>query len=103
MTDRRQVRVSDSFFEQLDELFGSERGDHGEPSATDFLVVELPTVIERFARDFNGLPMVIDGVSNARVLLVTGRLVPVLAVFGVLVSGDIIELVGLTVDQGLGE
>jgi hypothetical protein len=103
VTDRRQVRVSDSFFQQLDELFGAERGEDGEPSATDFLVVELPTVIERFARDFDGLPMVIVGVPNGRVLLVTGRLVPVLAVFGVLVSGDFIELVGLTVDQWLDE
>lgn len=40
--DRRIVRVSSLFFDQLDEKLRAERGDDGEPSATDFVVIELP-------------------------------------------------------------
>ena len=55
------VRVSEAFFAQLDEHFGFERGDDGQPWASDFLVAELPTIIERFAVDFDRLPQVIEG------------------------------------------
>lgn len=59
--DRRIVRVSSSFFDLLDGQLRVERGDDGEPSATDFVVIELPAVIERFAADFESLPEIIDG------------------------------------------
>jgi len=36
LTARRIVRVTDAFFEQLDRYLGPDRGDGGEPSATDF-------------------------------------------------------------------
>ena len=36
--DRRVVRVSQAFFDQLDEQLPPERGPEGEPSATDFVV-----------------------------------------------------------------
>lgn len=53
---RRRVRVSESFFEQLDELFGPDRGENGEPSRLDFTLFELPDVMERFAVDWDRLP-----------------------------------------------
>jgi hypothetical protein len=53
---RSIVRVADSFFEQLDEQLGASRGPNGEPSSTDFLVMELPAVVERFAIDFDSTP-----------------------------------------------
>lgn len=40
MTVRREVRVTEQFFEDLDRQLGDERGPTGEPSATDFL--EMP-------------------------------------------------------------
>jgi len=49
VTERREVRVAESLFDELDLQLGSERGPNGEPSATDFLVVDLPTVVEAFA------------------------------------------------------
>lgn len=63
---RRDVRVSDAFFVQLDQQFGSERADDGAPSATDFLIVELPTILERFALEFDQLPQVIGGFDTDR-------------------------------------
>jgi len=52
MTDRREVRVASTFFDELDLRLGPERGPDGEPSATDFLVMDLPAIVERFAADF---------------------------------------------------
>lgn len=97
--DRRVVRVSPAFFEQLDEQLGSVRGDAGEPSATDFLVIDLPAIVERFATDFEGLPEFMEGVGVARVLVATGRLVRAVAVYGLLVADDSVELIGIELDS----
>jgi hypothetical protein len=43
---RRIVRVTDAFFEQLDTQLGADRGPQGAPSATDFLVLELPPIVD---------------------------------------------------------
>gem|GEM_PF-6043896 len=42
MTEWREVRVTATLLEELDRQLGSERGPNGEPSATDFLVMDLP-------------------------------------------------------------
>jgi hypothetical protein len=78
--DRRVVRVSTAFFDQLDAQLAADRGSAGEPSATDFLVIDLPPIVHRFATDFETLPEVVKGVPAARVLVATGRLVRAVAV-----------------------
>lgn len=55
MSGRREVRVSEEFFRQLDEQLGAARGPDGEPSSTDYLVLELPAVVELFASQFDDL------------------------------------------------
>lgn len=62
MSDRREVRVANSFFEELDSQLGPERGPNGEPSATDFIVIDLPRIIDEFARRFDELPEAVAGV-----------------------------------------
>lgn len=96
---RRTVRVADEFFEQLDAQLGADRGPLGEPSATDFLVLELPPIVERFATGFDELPEVIGGVPAARVLIAGGVLVRGIAVYGLLVANDTIELIGVELDM----
>jgi hypothetical protein len=98
VTDRRVVRVTDAFFDQLDTYFGSDRGPNGEPSATDFIVLELPAIVERFAIDFDGLPQIIDGVPAGRMLITSGVLVRAVAVFGLATSDSSVDLVGITVE-----
>jgi len=66
MTPRREVRVAPVFFEQLDLQLGAERGPNGEPSATDFLVMDLPAIVAKFATAFDSLPLIDDGVPSAR-------------------------------------
>jgi len=97
--DRRVVRVSPAFFEQLDEQLGTARGEAGQPSGTDFLVIDLPAIVERFATDFEGLPEFVEGVGVARVLVATGRLVRAVAVYGLLVADDSVELIGIELDS----
>ena len=96
---RRIVRVTDSFFEQLDEQPGASRGPNGEPSSTDFLVMELPAVVERFAIDFDSLPELLEGLSASRMLIASGVLVRAFAVFGLLMADDSIELIGVELDM----
>ncbi len=82
MSDRRVVRVSSDFFDQLDRQLGTERGPGGEPSATDLIVVDLPTVVERFATRFEDLPEAVEGVGEARVVVGTGEVVRAFVVYG---------------------
>jgi len=50
---RRQVRVDPTFFDRLDELLAPERGSDGTPSATDFLLHDLPAIIDLLAEDWS--------------------------------------------------
>ena len=49
MTDRREVRATYGFFEDLDRQLSPERGPNGEPSAADFQTIELLRIVDRFA------------------------------------------------------
>ena len=95
---RRIVRASTAFFEDLDRQLGPYRGPHGEPSATDFLVIEVPAIVEQFATGFNTLPEAVEGVAEARMVIGTGRLVRAFAVYGLLMSDDSVELIGIEID-----
>ena len=57
---KRTVRTTDAFFDQLDAQLGPERGDEGEPSSTDVLVMELPPIVERFAKGLDELPEIVE-------------------------------------------
>ena len=98
VTGRRVVRVTAGFFDQLDTYFAAERGPNGEPSATDFLVLELPAIVERFATDFDALPEIVDGVSAGRMLITAGVLVQAIAVYGIATSETSVDLIGVTVE-----
>lgn len=93
--NRREVRVADSLFEELDAQLGSERGAGGEPSATDFIVVDLPRIVEEFALRFEDLPEAMPGVGAARMLIGVGALVSAYVVHGVETSAGVVELVGI--------
>jgi hypothetical protein len=95
---RRIVRASPAFFVDLDRQLGPDRGPHGEPSATDFLVLELPAIVDRFATGFETLPEAVVGVAEARMVIGTGRLVRAFAVYGLLISDDSVELIGIEID-----
>ena len=46
MTRRRHGRVDWSSFDDLDAQLGADRGPSDEPSSTDFLVIDLPCIVD---------------------------------------------------------
>jgi hypothetical protein len=96
--DRRRVRVAESLFEQLERLLPADRGPNGEPSITDFLVLDLPAVVDRFATDFDVLPEALDGVPSIRALVTTGRLVGAFVVYGIESADGSVDLIAVELD-----
>ena len=90
---RRQVRVASSFFDRLDELLPAERGADGTPSATDFLLHDLPTAIDLLAEDFVGRTSPVAKDPEIRVLVAAGVLVPFVAIYAVLAADDAVEVI----------
>jgi Flp pilus assembly protein TadB len=91
VSQRRLVRIADQFFERLDMLFPSERSGDGLPSATDFLLHEMPPIIEKLATEFDTTTIPISDESDVRVLLGAGMLVRHIAVYVELVADGSIE------------
>ncbi len=102
MSVRRPVKVGDPFFELLDQQLGSERGLNGEPTATDFLLADLPPIAERFSTAFDELIMPIPDRPDYRAALSTGILVPRVLVTAVLDSDGGVTLLSVRMDFDWG-
>jgi hypothetical protein len=101
VTERRSVRVDRAFFELLDDQLGEERGPDGEPSAGDFLLVDLPLIAEAFATMFESLAMPEPEHPEVRSLVTTALLVPSVLVTGILGADDVITLLSVRIDLEL--
>ena len=101
MTGRRTVRVDPSFFDQLDAQLSEQRGPNGEPSAGDFLLVDLPLIAEEFAANFDRLIILDAEHPEFRSLVTTGLLVPGVLVTGVLRPDEVVSLISVRIDSGL--
>ena len=102
MTQRRQVQVDDRFLDLLDAQLGDERGPNGEPSATDFLLVELPPIAELFATAFESLMTPIPDRPDYRSVLGVGSIVPRILVTGHLQNDGSITLLSVRIDFDAG-
>ena len=65
---------------------------------TDFLVIDLPAVVDRFATDFDALPEIIEGLPTARMLIVHGRLVSQFVVYGLESPDGAVDLIGIDIE-----
>lgn len=101
MSTRRQVRVAPSFFDRLDELLPQERSPTGIPSTADFLLHEIPPLIDVLAIDFEARTLEVKDVPEVRVLIATGVLVAHVALYAVLADDDAVEIIYLEIDDGL--
>lgn len=101
MSDRREVRVAVSFFEDLDRQLGAERGPSGEPSAADFLSIDMLEIVEWFATGLDSIPPLFDGRTDYRVLVKNGLLVRAMEVIGVTGQDGSVELIGLELDLSM--
>lgn len=95
---RRTVRVDQQFFTELDAQLGETRGPNGEPSASDFLLIELPTIAETFGERFDDLLRLYPERDDYRYLVAGGRLVYAVVVVGQLINDDTISLFGIEID-----
>ncbi|MCB1248427.1 MAG: hypothetical protein R2699_17870 [Acidimicrobiales bacterium] len=96
-SQRRRVRVTDQFFERLDELLPAERTIDGRPSATDFLLHDLPTMIDRLADDYIACTLPVEELAPVRVMITSGLLVPYLSLYVTLTIEDVIEVLYLDI------
>ena len=69
-----------------------------EPSSTVFIVIDLPTVVDEFAENFDTLPIAYPDRPDYRVLVAGGTLVAAAVVVGQLVADDSIVLLGIEID-----
>lgn len=100
MSRRRPVRVDPQFFAELDAQLGETRGPNGEPSSTDFLLLDLPSIANAFAESFDELPAMFAGREDYRYLVATGRLIAAAVVIGQLRPDDSSILFGIEIDEG---
>jgi len=104
VNQRHQVRVDPVLFDELDSILGPSRGPNGEPSSTDFITFDLPTIVEEFAGHFETLPTAFPDRSDYRVLVSTGTLVAASVVIGQLMPDNTIVLLGIEIDlHGLSD
>ncbi len=102
MSARRPVKVDERFLELLDQQLPAERGPRGEPSATGFLLVDVPPIAERFAVAFDELMTPIPDRPDYRAILAVGTLVPRILVTGVLKADGTVSLVSVRIDREAG-
>lgn len=99
MSQRRQVRVAPSFFDRLDELLPEERSAAGVASTADFLLHEIPPLIDLLAEDYEGTTLAVPDVPGVRVLVATGVLVAHLALYVILADDGAVEIIYLEIDN----
>lgn len=99
MSGRRQVRVTEHFFDRLDDLLPESRTATGGPSAADFLLHEMPAIIDRLAASFEASTLAVDDDPDLRVLITADVMVTYIAVYAVLTSDGAIEIIYLELDS----
>jgi len=97
VNERRIVRPTRDFFEQVDRRLPAERPGDGGPSRVDFLTYELFGVMERFATGWEGLPAL--SVPGFRILISEGHTLYAYSVIGAEQDDGSIELIRLEIDQ----
>lgn len=95
---RRDVRPTRAFYEDLYRHFPIERGPSGEPSRLDFELYELPRLFRDVADRWDDLFQPIPGRPDYRTFISVGVLVAAVSVDAQLARDGVIELLSLDVD-----
>ena len=94
----RVVRFERSFFDDLDRQLPAERSSVGQPSATDFLLHDVPRLRDRLAEDFEGNTLPVEGHRPIRVLIAAGSLVSSIALYAYVDRSDTVAVIALDVE-----
>ena len=99
----RIVRFLQSFFDDLDSQLPVDRSAAGEPSATDFLLYELPRLRDQLASDFVGNTLSLPGLAPLRMMIASGTLVHSVAIYAYVNANDDVAVVALDVALRTGD
>jgi hypothetical protein len=94
------VRFASDFFHDLERQLAATRGPLGQPSRTDFLEYELPSIREIFSTRFDELAAAIPGRGDYRLLIASGSVVRAYSVIGQLIHDGSIEILQLDLELG---
>jgi hypothetical protein len=98
MTDRL-VRFTESFFVDLDDQLPEERSASGAPSATDFLLYDLPRLRDALASGYEQSTLPVPDLAPIRVLAGTGTLVAAVALYAFLDARDFVVVVSIDIEM----
>jgi hypothetical protein len=99
VSPRRVVRVATSFFDRLDQLFPEERSVDGAPSATDFLLHDLPNIIDSLALNYLERTAIVQGREPIRVYLTGSILVSFVAIYAAEAADSSVDLLWIDIDR----
>ena len=95
----RPIRFQQSFFDDLDSQLPAERTADGLPSATDFLLYDLPRLRDLLARDFERNTHPVDGAEPVRVLIQAGTLVRSVAMYAISTPDGAVDVIAVDIDS----
>lgn len=93
----RLVRFLQPFFDELDGQLPDQRGADGSPSATDFLLYELPPIRDLLASGFEECTLAAAGAEPLRVLIVSGTLVRSAAIYAYVSETNSVDVLGIEI------
>jgi hypothetical protein len=94
----RLVRFTESFFEDLDDQLPEQRSASGAPSATDFLLYDLPRLRDALASGYEESTLPVPDLAPIRVLAGTGTLVAAAALYAFLDDRDHVVVVSVEIE-----
>jgi hypothetical protein len=94
----RRVRFAPFFFDRLDDLLGTERDGQGGPSSADFILLDLPTIRDALANDYEGCTTLVVPGNDVRLYLGSGVLVGVFALYALLGNDGAVEVIDISLD-----
>jgi len=92
----RVVRFHETFSDDLDELLPLERSADGPPSATDFLLYDLPRLRYLLADDYESNTLEVHGCDDLRILVQSGTLVRAVALY---VTATPLEVLSVEIER----
>jgi hypothetical protein len=93
----REVRVSNPFFDDVDQLFPPERGPDGQPSADDIVRYVVPSLIAEIGERYDDVSDMPDN-PGVKAFVLPGILLPVVVVYAGEMPDGVIYLLGLETD-----
>ncbi len=91
------VRFAPSFFSSLDDQLPEHRSAAGHPSATDFLLFDLPRVRDQLANNFEGCTSLARSGGFVYVYIGSGALVPYFVLYILRIELGVIEVVDVEI------